>query len=116
MKNFIQPGQVLTLTAPEGGVSSGDGVQVGQLFVVAVADAAAGDPFEGQTVGVFDLPKDDSDAWTEGELVYWDGTQATVTADGNLCIGCAATAAAEEATTGRVRLNGVAQANEPSES
>ena len=32
MKTFIQNGHVITITAPAGGVSSGDGVLVGSLF------------------------------------------------------------------------------------
>lgn len=32
MKNFIQRGDVITVTAPTGGVSSGQGVLVGNLF------------------------------------------------------------------------------------
>ena len=107
MNTFIQPGQVLTLTAPGGGVSSGDGVQIGQLFVVAVADAVAAAPFEGQTVGVFTLPKDTGTAWVEGDLLYWDGTEVDTIATGNLLIGAAIRAETMGATTGRVRLNGV---------
>ena len=34
-KNFIQPGRVVTLVAPTGGVLSGQAVQVGALFGIA---------------------------------------------------------------------------------
>ena len=35
MKNFIQRGDVITVTAPTGGVTSGQGVLVGNLFGIA---------------------------------------------------------------------------------
>ncbi len=112
MKNYVQPGDVLTFTAPSGGVVSGGGYQIGQLFVVAAADAEEDEEFEGQIVGVFDLPKTAAQAWTEGALVYWTGTAVTTTASGNMLIGAAARAELAAATVGRVRLNGIAIADE----
>jgi predicted RecA/RadA family phage recombinase len=114
MKNFIQPGNVVTLTAPEGGVEGGKGYKVGQLFVVATTDAAAGKTFEGQVCGVYELPKLAAQAWAEGALVYWDAanTRCTTVAAGSLLIGCAVAAAANPSATGIVRLNGIALADE----
>lgn len=112
MNNFIQPGDVLTLTAPNGGVVAGSAYQIGNLLVVAASDADAGDPFEGKATGVFDLPKTTSETWTEGELLYWDNSTKKLTeSDGdevNLLVGCAAVAAGSSDTTGRCRLNGIA--------
>jgi predicted RecA/RadA family phage recombinase len=105
--NFIQPGQVLTLTAPAGGVTSGTGRLIGALFVIALHDAPEGAPFEGQCTGVWELPKTSAQAWTEGAAIYWNGTAAT-TADGsgsNTLIGHAAAAAANPSATGKVRLS-----------
>jgi predicted RecA/RadA family phage recombinase len=115
MRNYIQPGDVLTLTAPVGGVVSGNGYKIGQLFVVAAADAEAAEEFEGQASGVFDLPKTTGAAWTEGALLYWDnsGHKVTVTATSNLLIGSASRKGGElsAAAVGRVRLNGIARAD-----
>lgn len=110
MRNFVQPGDVLTLTAPSGGVVSGSGYKIGNIFAVAAADAAQTEEFEGQVTGTFDLPKTSAQAWTEGALVYWDETpgEATTVATGNLLIGIAAAIAANPSATGRVRLNGAA--------
>ena len=105
--NYIQPGQVLTLTAPAGGVTSGTGYLIGSIFVVALHDAAVGEAFEGQLTGVWSLPKTSAQAWTEGAAIYWNGTAAT-TADGsgsNTLIGHAATAAANPSSHGLVRLS-----------
>ena len=110
MNNFVAPGKVITLTAPGGGVVSGVPVQIGQLFVIPAFTAAATEEFEGQVEGVFDIPKTGAQAWTEGQLVYWDGALATTVAAGNLLIGSASRFGGELAAAdpGRVRLNGTA--------
>jgi len=53
MKNFVQPGNTITLTAPYA-VASGDGLLVGSIFGIAAGDAALGEPVETALVGIFD--------------------------------------------------------------
>lgn len=115
MKNFVQAGDILTIAAPYDR-TAGQGAQVGQVFGVCNADALSGANVALKTTGVFDLAKIGSQAWTVGQLIYWDNTnkRCTSVATGNLLIG-AATIAVDNAagsTTGRVRLNGIARANE----
>jgi predicted RecA/RadA family phage recombinase len=109
MKNFIQRGETLTLTAPYA-VSSGAGALVGSIFGVAAADYGSGAEGEFQVQGVFDLTRETggSTAWSAGDLIYWDNTnkRATKTATSNKLIGVAVRAAADGDATGRVRLNG----------
>ncbi len=109
MKNFIQPGNTITLSAPTA-VASGNGILVGAIFGIAAHDAGSGEPVETVTTGVFDLSKIGSEAWSVGDRVYWDGTnkRATKIATDNALIGVALTAVGSGAdeTTGRVRLNG----------
>ncbi|MBK5911461.1 hypothetical protein CCR85_08150 [Rhodothalassium salexigens] len=109
MKNYIQPGATLTLTAPYA-VTSGDGLLVGAIFGVAAGDAASGATVEAALTGVFDLTKIGSQAWTAGAKVYWDDTnkRCTTVATDNTLIGVAvdAVAGGAGATIGRVRLNG----------
>lgn len=109
MKNFIQPGRVVTFTAPAGGIQSGAGMLAGSLFGIAAATAAAGAQVEGAVEGVFELPKAADDV-SFGERIYWDDTakNVTTTATDNTLIGAAVAAAASGAATVRVRLNGVA--------
>lgn len=111
MKNFVQKGHNVTLTAPYA-LTSGQGALVGSLFGVASADAANAAPVVLVTTGVFDLPKPGSQAWTVGQRVYWDNAARNVTnvVGSNTLIGCALTAVGAGAgeLTGRVRLNGVA--------
>jgi predicted RecA/RadA family phage recombinase len=108
---FVQPGNVLTLTAPLGGVVTGRAYVVGGLLVVAHVTAAAGALFSGSTAGVFSLPKVEAQAWAEGACVYWDAANErldSVPTAGALA-GTAAEAAANPSTAGLVRLSGVAQ-------
>lgn len=108
MKNYVQPGNTITLTAPYA-VSSGDGLLVGSIFRIASADAALNDPVETALSGVFDITKVGSQAWTVGAKVYWDDTnkRTTSVATSNTLIGVATEAVAGGAgdTIGRVRLN-----------
>jgi predicted RecA/RadA family phage recombinase len=107
MKNYIQRGETLDLTAPYA-VTSGAGFLVGNIFAVAACDADNGAAVEGVTVGVFDLAKVSAQAWTVGAPIYWDDTakNCTTTVSTNTLIGAAVAAAANPSSTGRVRLNG----------
>ncbi len=109
MKNFIQPGNAVTLAAPFA-VTSGAGVLVGAIFGIAAHDAASGEALETVTTGVFDLNKVGSQAWAVGDKIYWDNTnkRATKIATDNTLVGVALVPVGSGAdeTTGRVRLNG----------
>jgi len=111
MKNFVQPGDVVSVTAPAN-VSAGAGVLVGSLFGVAVNTALSGAAVEVATRGVFDMVKAGSQAWTQGVKVYWDDTAKNCTtaaaAGANKLIGVALAAVGSGAgeTTGRVLLTG----------
>jgi predicted RecA/RadA family phage recombinase len=109
MKNYVQKGETLTLTAPYA-VSSGGGALVGSIFGVAVNDYGNGEEGEFQLEGVFDLTRETgaSTGWSQGALIYWNNTTKVITktAASNKLIGVAVRAAADGDATGRVRLNG----------
>ena len=107
MKNYVQPGEYVTLNAPAD-VLSGAGVIMGSLFGVANGDAQTGKPVVLSTVGVFDLPKKTADDLIIGETVYWDDAngEVTETATGNTKIGVAIAAAGAGINSAQVRLNG----------
>ena len=107
MKNFVQMGDTLTLTAPYA-VASGAGALVGSIFGVATGTVASGGEGEFKTTGVFDLAKTSALAISVGDKVYWDNTNKEVnkTASGNTLVGVATTAAANPSATVNVRLNG----------
>jgi predicted RecA/RadA family phage recombinase len=111
MRNYKQPGDVLSFTAPLGGVVSGNLYLVGGLAVVAESTVAAGASFEGQAVGVFELPKTAGQLWTEGQKIYWD--TMNFRADNSSMVGPligvateATSIAASPLSPGKVRLNG----------
>ena len=107
MKNFVQPGDVVSVPAPAGGAVSGAGVLVGALFGVAAYTADEGAPVEISTAGVFELAKAPGDEWAIGEKVYWDpaAKRVTHTVAAGAWIGAASAAASASAAAVRVRLN-----------
>lgn len=114
MRNFVQHGDIVTATAPAGGVSAGDGVLIENLFGVAATSAEAGEEFELNTTGVYELPKQSIDTIAFGQRVYWLASESVVSETDNTAegfpIGVAVKAAGNGATTVRVRLDGIATA------
>jgi len=108
MRNYIQPGNTLTLTAPAE-IVSGAIVVVGSIIGVANGDAENGAPVDVDTVGVFRLPKVSALAIAAGDKVYYDSATKLVnkTASGNTLLGVATEAAANPSPNVPVRLNGV---------
>ena len=109
MKNFIQPGKVVTITAAADLVS-GQGLLMGKLFGVVNADTGTGAEGELSLEGVYTLPKVEAQAWSFGALIYWDDATklCTTTASGNTKIGHALAAVENPSTAGTVRLSGAA--------
>ncbi|EDQ33945.1 hypothetical protein HPDFL43_05810 [Hoeflea phototrophica DFL-43] len=107
MKNYVQPGDVLTVAAPSGGVVSGAAVVIGNLRGFASATAAAGDDVAIARSGVFSTAiKAAGVAWAVGDLIYLkaDGTEFNKTASGNTLFGFASEPADSAATTGKICL------------
>jgi len=111
-KNFLHDGDLVSVAAPSGGVSSGDLVIVGAIAGVALTDADAGADVVLQTTGVWTLPKLSTAVIAQGAAVSWDidPGQVVVPDSGHYPIGTAVAAAGNGATTIRVRLDGVATA------
>ena len=107
MKNFVQPGNAITVAAPAI-LTSGDGVLIGSLFGVAATDAASGADVEIATTGVFDLPQEaTTDTFAVGAAVEWDAVNSRVIAlDTGVQVGVVVKAAGATAATVRVRLTG----------
>ncbi|UNJ22046.1 recombinase [Microcystis phage vB_MweS-yong2] len=109
MKTYVRDSDRIPLTAPVGGVLAGRGYLIGDLFVVAVASAAAGATFTAQVEGVIEHAKTAAQAVAEGAALYWDnsGFLVTTTVGSNKKIGHAAAAALAADATVRVRLQPV---------
>jgi predicted RecA/RadA family phage recombinase len=111
MNNYVQPGEVLKLTAPTGGVVSGLAYKIGSLVVIATVTADQTLPFSALAIGVVEVLKVSAQAWTEGLKIYWDNSAKlfTSTSGGNTLVGVAAKVAANPSSTGWVRLDGMAR-------
>ena len=106
MKNYENSGDIVTLTAPSGGVVSGKVYKIGLLIVIATATVAEGLPFEGIRQARVTYEKTSAQAWTEGALLYWDdsGKVFTTTSSGNTLCAHAGEVAANPSATGVVLL------------
>jgi predicted RecA/RadA family phage recombinase len=106
MKNFVQEGMMVYVTATAA-VKSGDGVQVGSgMFGVAGTDAAVGQTYALWLRGIYTLTKK-NEVWAQGDPIYWDNVNkaATNVAGALLRIGLATKAVATATVlTGEVRL------------
>jgi predicted RecA/RadA family phage recombinase len=106
MKNYIQPGDTLTLVAPYTRLA-GEGAQIGAVFGVACNDVTSGADGEFQRVGVFDLTALSTATGAQGAKAYWDDGNKRVDTDGTvgMLIGALITAKTNGQTTARVVLN-----------
>ncbi|MGL4478798.1 MAG: capsid cement protein [Aeromonas veronii] len=108
MKNFNQLGCTISMVAAAA-VAAGEGVVSGTLLAVATEDAAIGESFNADLEGVFELPKDTSTEFTQGQMLVWDASAGefieAATEDGDL-ENCAFAwkAAAEADATVQARL------------
>lgn len=108
MRNYVQPGDTVTLIAPTA-LASGQPFAVGAIFGVAAYAADSGAQVEAKRTGVFDeMPKTTGQAWQVGARLFWDAAtkKLTTTEVENLFVGAALAAADSSATTGRVLLAG----------
>ena len=106
MKNFVQPGDTLTLT-PGAAVASGVGYLFGtSLFGVATNDVAISTPGEFRTEGVVDIAKTSALAISTGDRLYWDATNKVVnkTSTAQQCVGIAVADAANPSAIVRMKL------------
>lgn len=106
MKNFVQEGEVLTLT-PAAAVASGVGYLFGAgLFGVAATDVAANAAGSFQTEGVVEIAKTSALAIAVGDRVFWDPAAKVVnkTTTAQLCVGVAVEAAVNPSATVKIKL------------
>jgi predicted RecA/RadA family phage recombinase len=111
---YQQPGHSLDLIAPTGGVTTGVPLLIGALFVVPNVTAAQTLPFTGMVVGVHSYTKTASQAWVQGQAIYWNTSTAAFSSDPSTgpYVGVAVEAVAGGAgdTTGKVKIGFAAAA------
>jgi predicted RecA/RadA family phage recombinase len=107
--NYVQEGEVLTLTAPYNR-TSGQAALIGTgLFGVALTTVSSGAQAAFAMEGVFTLTKKSDQEWaTIGLPIYWDNSnkELTTTSSGNTLVGYNTATAANPSTTGTIRLIG----------
>lgn len=113
MQNFVQLGNSVTITAPQGGVTSGDLVIVGSLVGVAAMDAAAGADVEIAASGVFTLSAAPADEIAVGDMLYYDSQNSVLTkvagTSSRPVVGVAVSAKVALGTTVNVKLGAAGQ-------
>ena len=107
MKNFIQDGETITVTAPAD-VASGAVVIVGSIVGIAAFTALSGAEVEVQTEGIFELTKVTTDVVAVGDKLYFDPSLAKLTKTAGTgskpLVGYAVSAAANGVTIVRVSV------------
>src|SRR4051812_46094329 len=113
MKNFVQSGDVMNYTNSTGSdIASGDVVQVGNQICIAAVNIADGESGALNTSGVYSVAKVGSQAWAQGDDVFYDHTNKrftkTASSDADTLGGIAFEAVGSGAgeTTGLVKLPG----------
>ena len=81
-KNFVEEGKTVAIVA-SAAISSGDLVQVGDVFAVALTDIPQGETGDGMTEGVFMLPKLKTDDMKTGKKVYLKSGKVQLTNSGS---------------------------------
>ena len=104
MKNYIQKGDVITVTA-SADITGGSMVKVGDLIGIAVTDIANGAKGEVKLTGVFEVGKESDDIAIGAKLYYKAATgTVTTTATSNTFAGYAFAAAGTAAATVQLKL------------
>lgn len=105
--NHIQEGKVMTwLNETNADVDAGDVVVIGNFVAVALGDIADDESGEVATEEVWELPKNNNLAISQGDALYWDVADGNInkTAEDNYYAGLAFKAAGTTATTVQVKL------------
>lgn len=104
MKNFIQPGNVISITTTSA-LNAGDGYTKGKIFGIAANKVAINEVAELLIEGVVALKKAGGVTPVEGDAVLFDVATQTIVASGGKSIGyCVETSSPDDATFALVKL------------
>jgi predicted RecA/RadA family phage recombinase len=104
MKNFLQPGNVISITVTRA-LAAGDGFVRGKIFGISANQVANGAVAELLIEGVVALKKAAGVTPAEGDAVLFDETTQTIVATGGKSIGyCVEGSAPDDATFALVKL------------
>jgi predicted RecA/RadA family phage recombinase len=104
MKNFVAPGNMVSVTSPTNAVS-GDLVLFGVMGGgVAATDALVGAPLELAVEGIYDVKKATADLLPAGTVAHADSSTGLISLAGTIKVGWIVASAGPGQTTVRVRL------------
>jgi predicted RecA/RadA family phage recombinase len=110
MKNYVQPGDVISAVAPYQRNAGEASILGGSLFGVAVDTVASGSTGVFALNGVYDITKNTGagESYTLGQRLFWDNTnkRITSTSTSNVAVGLCVVAAATGDATARIKLAG----------
>lgn len=108
MKNFLDDGDTIPIASMPEAADSGEFLIVGELMGVALAAYDSGAAGTLKRTGVFWLPKTTSEAWTQGQKLFWNASTKKFTIDpAQKQVGAIAwVAAGSSDTEGKVLLGG----------
>lgn len=106
MRNYVHPGNTITIPAPAGGTVAGTPVAVGSLRGFASATVAEGVDVAIARVGGYEYDKATGEAWAIGDKLYWNAANGnfTKTATSAVLFGFAGAVAASADTVGQIVL------------
>jgi len=104
MINFVQPANVIPLTAPKDLVS-GEGVFIGKIFAVCTVNAKNGTTFEGFVAGAVSLKRAVGFAQpAQGAAIVFDAASQTCISGAGTTVGYTYGADPDDATRALVKL------------
>lgn len=111
-RTFIQPGDVIEIAAPTGGVTAGSVYVVAGFVGIAQTTEVATTLTNFYITGVHTLTKVTAETWVAGDAAFYDFANSKVSNDSSLGLpmGTITAAATSSDTTGTVRLNGTSLA------
>lgn len=106
MKNYLQPGNSITVPAPAGGAVSGKPAAMGSLRGFYASSAPEGAPVAVNRTGVFEVVKAAGEAWGIGDKLHYSATNQNFTkaAADAVVFGFAGAPADAAAITGEIVL------------
>lgn len=102
MKNYVESSEIVTITSPAAGTTSGKGVLIGTfLFGVATTTTTVGQECAILVEGVVELAKTSALEINIGDKLWWDDNNGVVfkTGAGNVQVGVAVSYAANPSAT-----------------
>jgi predicted RecA/RadA family phage recombinase len=103
MINFVQPANVIPLTAPKD-LASGEGVFIGKVFAICTVAAKSGATFQGLVQGGVSLKKAGGYSPAQGAAAIFDAASQTIISGAGTTVGYVYGPDPDDATRSMVRL------------